>query len=566
MNISRRKLLNKVPVTMLGGILGFQLFNSEKSNARSIAPGFQVDKNTGVYNIRDFNAKGDGKTLDTKAVQAAIDTCSKNGGGTVFVPPGVFVIGTVELKSDITLYLSSGSTIMGTTDGKEYHEVNAIPLKGDTTLNDGNWALLYAVNARNISIEGHGTIDGQGAAFKKRADGSIAPNLLVDESRPYHFLAYKCLGINVRDISLVNCAYHSIRIIQSERINLNSIYINNRVNVNNDGFHFISCKNVSISDCTLICQDDACAFFGSCEGLNITNSKFSTRWSVFRFGGGKVKNIVVNNCIFFQVYGCPIKFQGSPGSSLENASFSNLIFEEVTGPIYIECGYSEKSPSYNLEPAAYHPNGKASVIVRNVSFDQISGSIAASPGKLPGWESNIRTYPGEPLSCVTISSSDNALIENVSFTNIRLTFFGGGTVVDAARRKLPQSSGGYFTMGPMPAYGFYIRSVYGLTMHNITLNVQNEDLRPGVILDGVNNAMIDNLAIQAFPKALAAICTLRSEDILLRSPRLLTQTQVFLRVEGSENKDILIDGGKISKALKTVVDDSGTIPSTVRLR
>ena len=119
-----------------------------------------------IYNIRDFGAKGDGATLDTAAVQAAIDACNKDQGGTVLVPAGVFVIGMVELKSNVTLHLAAGGKLLGSADGKQYHHVNAIPLDAGSTMDDGNTGLLYAVNAHNISIEGMGTIDGQGAKFR----------------------------------------------------------------------------------------------------------------------------------------------------------------------------------------------------------------------------------------------------------------------------------------------------------------------------------------------------------------------------------------------------------------
>src|SRR5579872_4610710 len=105
-----------------------------------------------TYNIRDFGAKGDGTTLDTAALQAAIDACHKDQGGTVLVPAGVFVIGTVEMKSNVTLHIAAAGTLLGAAD-KQYHAAEAIPLNGDSTLNDGNVGLIYAVDAENIVIE-----------------------------------------------------------------------------------------------------------------------------------------------------------------------------------------------------------------------------------------------------------------------------------------------------------------------------------------------------------------------------------------------------------------------------
>ncbi|HEV2501000.1 MAG TPA: glycosyl hydrolase family 28-related protein [Terriglobia bacterium] len=137
---------------------------------------------TRVYNIRDFGAVGDGKTLDRAAVQASIDTCSKDRGGTVLVPAGMFVIGTVELKSNVTLHIAPQGTLLGSADGKQYHAAAAIPLEGDTTLRDGNVGLIFAVNANNVTVEGPGTIDGQGAQFRSSPTASelgAAPAMLL---------------------------------------------------------------------------------------------------------------------------------------------------------------------------------------------------------------------------------------------------------------------------------------------------------------------------------------------------------------------------------------------------
>jgi polygalacturonase len=120
-----------------------------------------------IYNIVDFGAKGDGKTLDTAALQAGIGACTRDQGGTVLVPAGVFVIGTVELKSNVTLRVEAQGKLLGSSDGKQYR-ASGIPLSGDSTLGDGNVGLLFAVNAENITIEGPGAIGGQLPGYRKR--------------------------------------------------------------------------------------------------------------------------------------------------------------------------------------------------------------------------------------------------------------------------------------------------------------------------------------------------------------------------------------------------------------
>ncbi len=458
--LTRRKWLGQLPLpaiaAMTMGSIGAREMQAQTAGAASSGN----DLGARVYNIRDYGAKGDSTTLDTAAVQAAIDACTRDGGGTVLVPAGTFQIGTVELKSNVTLHIAASGKLLGSADGKQYHAVDAIPLRGDTTLNDGNWALLFAVNAKNVTLEGPGTIDGQGFQFHSPVRGTPPPSGLGGNNRPYHLLTYRCEGLTVRNIDLLDCAYHSLRIIQSKRVHMDGIYIHNRVNGNNDGFHFISSQYVTVTNCTVLSQDDACALFGSCKFVTITNSIFSTRWSVFRFGGGFPENITISNCVLYEVYGCPIKFQGNPGSRYENISFSNLILKDVTGPIHISIGPRPGPPTVPGGPPVpsiiYEPSTGAApgdttpVILRNISFSNIHGTVTTDPPQLSEAKVTSTPYPGERHSCITFNCVGDSTMENISLDNINLTFGGGGTAEDGARRDLPQVAGEYFALAPCP--------------------------------------------------------------------------------------------------------------------
>jgi hypothetical protein len=530
-----------------------------------------------VYNVRDFGAKGDATTLDTAALQAAINACNHDGGGTVLVPAGTFQIGTVELKSDVTLHLAASAKLLGSADGKQYHAVDAIPLSGDSTLNDGNWALLFAVGAKNIRLEGPGTIDGQGFQFHSPVRGQTPPSGIGGSRRPYHLLAYQCENLTVRNIDLLDCAYHSLRIIQCKRVHMDGIYIHNRVNGNNDGFHFISSQYVTVSNCTVLSQDDACALFGSCKFVTITNSVFSTRWSVFRFGGGFAENITVSNCILYEVYGCPIKFQGNPGSRYENMSFSNLIFKDVTGPIHISVGPRPARPttpgqplkpavdSYDVSTGAPHGTTTPAVL-RNISFSNIHGTVTTDPPQLAEAKVTSNANPGERHSCITLNCVGGATMENISLDNIHLVFGGGGTAEDAARRDLPEIAGEYFMLGPMPAYGLYARNVRVLTLHNIRFQVATPDLRPALIFDHVEDAAINGLTVEGNSAAESVLRFIDSKDVLLTAPRLLGSAATYLQVEGANNEDIVVDGGSVTKAKRMLLVKDQSNTGAVRVR
>jgi polygalacturonase len=566
---TRRQWLGRVPPSAIAAVLSAGLagepgFAFEQTRNDSGAE----DLGARVYNIRRYGAKGDGIALDTAAVQAAIDACHQDGGGMVLVPAGTFQIGTVELKSNVTLHIAAAGKLLGSADGKQYHAVDSIPLTGDSTLNDGNWALLFAVNATNVTIEGPGTIDGQGAQFHSAVRGTPPPSGLGGNRRPYHLLFHRCDRLTVRGIALVDCAYHSIRVIQSKHVQMNGLYIHNRVNGNNDGFHFISAEYVSVSNCTILSQDDACAMFGSCKFITITNSVFSTRWSVFRFGGGVAENISISNCVLYGVFGCPIKFQGNEGSRFENISFANLVLQRVTGPIHISVGprtRQNQNVDEGLQPTLPKET-RPPAVARNISFSNISGTVTTNPPQLPETTLTSDPRPGEGHSCITLNCIGDATMENISFDNIHLTFGGGGTAEDAARRGLPTIAGEYFMLGPMPAYGFYARNSRGLTLQNVRLQVSTPEMRPAVIFDHVDDVAVNGLSVQANPAAESAVRCINSKQILLTAPRLLSSAAVFLQLEGAENENIKIDGGDVSKAAAVLAYKNGASKKAIQLR
>ena len=351
--LSRRNLLGLVSTASLGpGLL------SADAAAQPRPPQDNGKSRSGArtFNIRDFGAKGDGQTLDTQAVQAAIDACSNDKGGRVLVPAGTFLIGTVEMKSNVTLHISAEGTLMGSTHSGDYHPADRIPLKGDTTLRDGNVAMIYAVDAEDITIEGPGIIDGQGVQFPSLRRHLPPKFASGGEDRPHHLLFYRCKNVRIRDVFLFACAYQSVRIIQSRYVWCDGIRIYSRVNRNNDGFHFVSCEDVHVSNCDVRCQDDACAMFGSCRNITVTNCAFSTRWAVFRFGGGNPANITISNCVVYETYGCPIKMQFGPESQAQNILFSNIVMDNVTGPISI--GLRRRSDRTAFATGAYFPSAR----------------------------------------------------------------------------------------------------------------------------------------------------------------------------------------------------------------
>jgi hypothetical protein len=526
------------------------LLNAAPAAAGADAPG------TRIYNILDFGAKGDGKTLDTLAVQAAIDACNKDHGGTVLVPAGVFVIGTVEMKSNVTLHIAAGGKLLGSADGKQYHAADAIPLRGDSTLGDGNVGLIFAVNSENVTIEGPGTIDGQGAQFRSPTRGVAPPSGRGGADRPYHLLFHRCKNLRIRDIFLVASAFHSVRIIQSDYVWVDGIHIHNRVNGNNDGFHFISSQYVHISNCDVQAQDDACALFGSCKFVTVTNSTFSTRWSVFRFGGGNPENITISNCVIYQTYGCPIKMQFGPEAQVQNLLFSNLVLQDVTGPISINLSNRARQGAASDAPKGF---------LRNITFKGIRASVVSEGREFDDIAFKQNYRPGETRQCIVLNGIGDAFMDDIVFDDVRVTYGGGGTA-DEAQRPVPQVAGEYFEVGTPPAYGLFARNVRGLTLNNVRFEVGKPDLRPAMVLDHVTDASINGLGAQGNVQAKSVLRFIETQDVLVTAARVLTPAAVFLQVEGAASHGIAIDGGDLSKAAAPLAFEAGAGKDSVKLR
>jgi polygalacturonase len=521
--------------------------------ARS-APASSNSAGARIFDVRDHGAKGDGATLDTAAVQAAIDACAKDKGGTVLIPAGDFVVGTIELKSYVTLHIAPGGRLLGSGDPSHYSAGRGVPP------GNGNVVLLYAANAENITIEGRGTIDGQGNRFYTGRGDNTGPGGNAAEGykeRPHLAIFYKCRNLAVRDVFLTRSAYHCMRVLECRDVHLDGIRIHNRVNLNNDGFHLNTNEYVNISNCNIVCQDDACALFGSNRFVTVTNCTFSTRWSIFRFGGGQAEDIAISNCVIYETYGCVIKIRCSAGSRMENISFSNLIMDKVTGPISVGLDSNYRRPPNETSP---RPKG----IVRNISFSGIRANVVAFGGQhadMP-FKNNYRL--GETRSCIVLNAVNGESLENITLSDIHVRYEGGGTA-EESRREIPQTAGEYFEIGTPPAYGLYARNVRALDMRGVRFEIATPDMRPAVVFDHVADASVNSLSAQGNGAAESLLRFADTRDVLLAASRTLSGCSLFLRVEGSSNA-ITIDGGDISKASQAVSVGLGADPTSVKIR
>jgi hypothetical protein len=181
------------------------------------------------------------------------------------------------------------------------------------------------------------------------------------------------------------------------------------------------------------------------------------------------------------------------------------------------------------------------------------------------------TYKGEQHSCITVNGVEGVMLENISFTDVHVTYAGGGTKELAAKRNVPQMAAEYFgvwnqePLGP-PAYGLYARNVKGLTLQNVRFEFEERDFRPAVILDHVRDVSVVGLSVESDPEAESVLRVIDSQDVMISSARVLTPAATFLRVEGNANEGIIVDGGDLRKATAPVAFADGATPSAVKVR
>lgn len=555
--LSRRAWLERISGPMLGASIGLGLSGPAVAHG-DVATAGPLPPTAGgepVFNIRDHGAKGDGTTPDTAAVQAAIDACTQAGGGIVLVPAGTFVIGTVELKNNVTLHLAPQGRLLGSPDIAHYGAGRGIPP------GNGNIVLLSAAEAENIAITGTGTIDGNGKTFFTGRGDNTGPG--ADSSkgyfqRPHLFVFYKCRNLRLRDVFFTASAYHGIRLLHCERVHIDGVRIHNRVNRNNDGFHFVSCRYVHLVNSDVQCQDDACALFGSNRFVTVANCSFSTRWSIFRFGGGETEDVTVTNCLIYETYGCPIKMRASERARFENIHFSNLVFKDVTGPISIGLDSTSRRRPDDTRP-------RSPGIVRNISFRGLRASVVATGRQHSDLNFESVFRPGETRTCITLNGVGDEIMENISFSDVHVTYEGGGTPGEATRA-MPAIAGEYFEVGTPPAYGLYARNVRGLTLDNVRFEKLQPDARPAVVFDHVTDAAVTGLSAQGDPQAAALLRLADARDVLLSACRVLSPASAFLRAEGAATAGITIDGGALDKAGAPVNLGAGVPSAAVRLQ
>lgn len=416
-----------------------------------------------TINVCENGVDSDSEIVQTDKIQKVIDSL-KDTGGVIYFPKGKYITGTLRLYSYITLYLESGAEILGSENPCDYdgEYVGAIEAPSFSK------CLIYAENCKKITITGNGAIDGRSVDF--------------GEERPMLMRFVNCTEILFENINLKNAGSWGVHFIACEFIHIRGIDINSRVNFNNDGLDFDSCKNVFISDTHISSSDDSICLKSTKkyqgENFVITNCILSSDTAAIKFGTssyGGFKNVVISDCVIHDCCMGTIKLIMVDGGVLENVNINNIVMDNVGSPLFIRIGNRNlkyESPREMDFYGAGEAGGGDAGIIRNISISDIQASVTVD--KIDRTPIMIT---GIPQSCV----------EDVTLRNIKASFPGGGTEADA-HRDVPEDEARYpeqWFFGVLPAWGMYARHVRGLKLDNVQLTLAGDDRRKEIVLEDV---------------------------------------------------------------------------------
>jgi len=485
----------------------------------AIAPTIAAEQ---LYDICDYGAKADGQTLCTTSIQKAIDTCSKLGGGTVYLSPGTFLTGTIYLKTGVTLRLDPACTLLGSKDLKDYPPT--VQAFRSYTDNYTDKSLIYAEKTERIAITGGGTIDGQGASFK-------GPYKV----RPYLMRIIQCRNVTVKDVTLKNSPMWVQHYLACDDVRVTGVTVRSLVNHNNDGINIDSCHRFIVSNCNIVSGDDAIVLKSTsarvCRDVTVSNCVLRTRCNALKMGtesNGGFQNIVMTGCAIYDTRLAGIALEIVDGGTMDRVVISDITMKKVGAPIFLRLGHRARPFTKDMAKPGLGT-------MRNITI------------------SNVEATGANPTGCA-ISGLPDAIIENVTLSNIRLSFEGGGTKADAARfiPEEPTAYPEYGMFGRLPAYGFYCRHVKGLKLLNVQLQTEKPDQRHAVVFDDVEDALVDRLDTPRSSGAESIGRFINARAIFVRGCRPKVGTDLFLALDGARSEGVFLTGNDFSNATKVV--------------
>lgn len=449
-----------------------------------------ISAEAAIYNVMDFGAKNNGVELTTAQIQKAINDCYNDGGGIVYVPKGEYLVGTINLRSNVEFRFETGAVLKAITDLSKYQRNN-----------EGIAGVFFTENSENVSITGNGKVFGQGMEFMykdkakvisgavlksirqganfRKVDSGLGDGPVEPKDRFNQMIIFSnCKGVTLSDFECIDAPYWTFLIVHCNRVKVSKLSINNNLLIpNSDGLDIISSSNVNVSDCIITCGDDAIVLAGYAhhfgdpgfkdimkpsQNINISNCILQSRSSGIRIGGwdqNHMSNYNFNNITIFDS-NCGINITVRDSGSAQDMNFSNIRIETRlhTGDWW---GNGEPIKISALRGVPNNPIG----IIKNLNFSNI---ICVG-------ENSILMY-----------ASDESKIQNVTFNNFDFTI---------RKSALEKVSGGNFDLRPNTVSG---KEIYKSNIPVVYIeNAENIYFNQGNIgWDGANESYHTN-AIEA---------------------------------------------------------------------
>jgi polygalacturonase len=495
-----------------------------------------------VFDVVDYGAKPDGRSLCTAAIQKAVDAASEAGGGTVRFPKGAFLSGAVRMKSGVTIRIDEGATLLGSRNREDYYgpafDDDGRPVEGKTIFRH----LIHGQGLHDIALRGKGTIDGNGNAFRDKK-----------KKRTKCIYFENCRNITVEGLRLraAGCWMQHYRLCRN--LVIRGIDVFNHVAFNNDGMNIDSCRDVTIKHCRIDSDDDGIVLKSlspePCRNVTITDCVVSSHCNALKMGtesGGGFVDMTIRNCRVSSpkkskvIYGrqrglAGIALEIVDGGRLENVTVRDVTIEGVSVPIFLRLG-NRARPYIGRTPGVG--------TFRKVRLTNITAKGTSPVG------CSITGLPGHP-------------IEDVVLENVRLGFDGGGTREDAGR-EIPEKEKSYpeSTMfGTLPAYGFFVRHVRGVTFRGLTLTTEKPDLRHAMVFDDAEDVTIDGLDATCSPDAAALLRLKQVRRLALRRCAPKADVDVLLRIEGDKTEKITLRECDLAR-VKRPLDAADDVPES----
>ena len=485
------------------------------------------------YNVKVYGAKGDGINVDTKFVNEAINECNLSGGGIVYFPAGIYLLGSVRLKSKVELYLESGAVLKaiknydvdGLLTGFDPHEDIPYKLYQDPSHSYFHHSLIWGENLENISIRGNGMIDMNGdwevteetqRKIKKFMDDglsyqAIAKHLNLSASITEHIFKYgfrgskaialkKCEFVSIEDITVEHATDIAILLTGCEHLKVSGVIIDTYI----DGINIDGCKNVTISNCQVNSGDDSIVLKSSyaldeplpCENVTITNCVVRSQCLGIKLGtesNGGFKDISISDCVIHDTLLGGLGIEEVDGGTLENITISNILMNNVEAPLFIRLGNRANGPESKV--------GK----LRNVSVSSVIAVIKKPDllypelGELPE-QSWLKKYYNNPLPIVSsVSGIEGHPVEDIVLMNITLiqkaieySIEGMNFHVEDDPKSYPNPD----LFGALPSYGIYLRHAKQVKMIGMNISYEGNEQRPALFFDDVQGLEMHELKLK----------------------------------------------------------------------